>query len=422
MNTERANMSTNISTAIESPESIWQAFLETHWEKSHAFIPNAANFLALPVIEPEELFDAVVACTDEYGRGKGQITRLYINNIEINVLRDKKQWLLPQREDQSFEGYHDRMLDLTGTSDYSLIVTDWHQFDRSIWEKIISSVAEISRHVGISASRIDTQLFLGTYKRTPFGVHVDATSAFHFPVIGSKTMRFWTDQFASNNPKLHHASRYDEYLDASTEVTANPGDVIYWPSDYWHVGEGDGNLSVTWRFAYWVADGFRQFAARRVAEFLRETTDSSHTIFSSSTEGGLIDIGIIESVISQVSEIATRDDYRDELVRVMLEQVSAYGFLRLPAILDRSALLGQPFYRKDPFKFFAAPLSANRICISAAGCSITLEHNVSIEQIIGSLNRKTEFNWLELMIEGDNQSAILEQIIELGFISGALKY
>ncbi|MEB3282145.1 MAG: hypothetical protein VKK42_24830 [Lyngbya sp.] len=126
--------------------------------------------------------------------------------------------------------------------DYALIVADWHQFDRALWEKIVVSLEGLTKLVGISASRMDTQLFLGNYKITPFGVHVDAASAFHFPIIGKKIIRFWPDSYAQKNPALHHARNYARFLENSSVIKAVPGQAIYWPSNYWHIGEGDGTL------------------------------------------------------------------------------------------------------------------------------------------------------------------------------------
>lgn len=419
-------MSRNNYVVNESPNkqpnmTALEAFLNRHWEKSHAFIPNASQQLSLPEIDQRALFDAVVRCTNEYGRGRDQIVRLYIDNIEINVLRDKQQALLPNKADRSFEGYHDRIVEVTGTTDYSLIVTDWHQFDRDIWEQILTSVADVSQHVGISASRIDTQLFLGTYRRTPFGVHVDATSAFHFPVIGTKQMRFWSDDYVRHHPVIKHACNYDEHIADSIQVNAEPGDVIYWPSDYWHVGEGNGELSVTWRFAYWLADGFRQYASNAAAQVLQEMGERT-TRFSTGSHGGHVDTSLVDTIINDLATLPDRASYRDGLVRAMAEQISAFGFLRLPEPVAQPLRIGSTIYRKSPFTFFLAELTNGRVCVAVAGYSLVIPDDAAIAPLLDALNRHTETTWLSLMRVCQSSEHVLTQILQLGLSSGALQH
>src|SRR5215216_4692269 len=209
-------------------------------------------------------------------------------------------------------------------------MADWHQFSNPLWRRIVNTVDALARYVGISASRMDTQVFLGTYNQTPFGVHVDDASAFHFPVIGKKRMRFWEDSFVRQTPAIRQAQHYEQFLTESVINEATPGEIIYWPSHYWHVGESRGEFAVTWRFAYWIADAMRRRVmvhATNIYEKLRPTP----LISMPPTPLRCDRIPAVEQVLEDAAIAAQSLELRRRVTATWLEQCSAFGFLRVPA-------------------------------------------------------------------------------------------
>jgi hypothetical protein len=95
----------------------------------------------------------------------------------------------------------------------------------------------------------ELQLFIGNYKRTPVGVHRDETNVFHFPIIGRKRMRLWGEEIGRIHPDLRGRLTYDEYLNSSVVAEAEPGGMFYLPSSFWHIGEGDGEYTVSLKLA-----------------------------------------------------------------------------------------------------------------------------------------------------------------------------
>ena len=415
----RAAWNSGLARELVNDSPFWRDFVDRFWEAKSALIAGEQT-RSLPRIEPDELFHAMVACTNDYGRGGRQITRLYVDESEVDVLGGKYQALLPQYDDGSFEGYNHRMVAGNGFHHYALIVTDWHQFDRSIWDRIVEALAGLTEEVGISASRMDTQLFLGTYKTTPFGVHEDATSAFHFPVIGRKVMRFWPHSFAANNPALHHAHDYGDFLDESIVVEANPGEVIYWPSNYWHVGEGDGTFSVTWRFAYWIADGIRRFAAVKAAELFQAMESGPLSALPKIARLESARLDPINDIIGGLQRAVSSDQFRQTIVQAWLERYSAYGFLRVPARIETPApRLCDAVHLKRPHRILASRVAPSLICVAAAGRSCIFEFNNSIQTVIDVLNQGNVVKLEELLAGKEERTAIL-QLVEFGLQSGAL--
>ena len=364
-------------------DQFWSDFVEQYWEKSSVVLAGDETN-AFPTISPEELFPAVTACVESFLAGDDQKVRFYVDGDQIDVIGGGHGDLLPKLSDGSFEEYHYRMVNQYGFRDYALVMADWHQFSHPLWHRIVHTVDALARYAGISASRMDTQIFLGTYGKTPFGVHVDDASAFHFPIIGTKRMRFWKDSFVKQTPALRHARQYEQFLSESVVNEASPGEIIYWPSNYWHVGESHGDFAVTWRFAYWIADALR----RRVmvnATQLFEKLHATPLISMSPTPVRSDRIAGVEELLRDVAIVAQSRELRRRVVASWLEQCSAFGFLRVPAPEPQDTN-GDGLRLRTPFRLYAARADENYLCVSAAGASCFVPNNTETTRLIDALN------------------------------------
>jgi hypothetical protein len=378
------NVMQNVDEVVpRGVDEFWSSFVEQYWEKSSKVLSGKETD-AFPKISPEELFIAVCACADSFLAGDEQRVRLYVDGDQIDVLGGGHGDLLPKLSDASFEEYNYRMTERCGLHNYALVMADWHQFSNPLWRRILHTVDALARYVGISASRMDTQVFLGTYSQTPFGVHVDDASAFHFPVIGKKRLRFWEDSFVKQTPSLRQARQYEQFSSNSVVNEATPGEIIYWPSHYWHVGESRGEFAVTWRFAYWIADGMRRRAmvkATDVFDKLRRTPLVSlpHTPLRCDRISG------VEEVLEDVVTAAQSHELRRRIIATWLEQCSAFGFLRVPAPEPQDAN-SDGLRLKAPFRLYAARVDENCLCVSAAGSSRFIADSTETAELVDSLN------------------------------------
>ncbi len=323
-----------------------------------------------------------MSCVEDFSSGGDQKVRLYVNNEQVDTSSAQRD-LLPHVRDVSFEGYNRRMTSKHRIADYSLVIADWHQFSRELWERIVRCAAPICERVGVSASRMDTQVFLGTYKRTPFGVHVDPTSAFHFPLIGEKRMRFWPAAYAEDTPSLDHAQEYSAHLAHSISAVARPGQAIYWPSNYWHVGESEGDFSVTWRFAYWFADGLRRRMLVAASELLQQVDagDVQRVAPPRSPD----DTHAVDALLASLLNAASCAALRARVTASWLEQCSAFGFLRIPRPKSVPSSASQLRLR-SPFSLLAAQVDAATWCFATAGISCVLPRPEGISELLSDLN------------------------------------
>jgi hypothetical protein len=308
--------------------------------------------------------------------------------------------LLPCNEDGDFHTYH-RRVSAELSKPYGLIITDWHRFCRTSWETICASLAGLTNQVGVSASRMDTQLFLGTYERTAFGVHIDDAGGFHFPLIGKKKLRFWSSEYVSSEPNLKHSHNYDNFLEASHSIEADPGEMIYWPSHYWHIGEGDGSFNLTWRFGYWIADGLLRRALTEFSKMPDEGDIEHRSALPQQATGEKLK-AFAWSVIHDLQGRAESTEFRDRVIAATLELQSAFGFTRVPQPKipeDRNG----PFGLKFPFRIEHAAVTSDKRLIALAGKSCRLLDSVRLKQLIDALNGGS-------FIEAPDQNATRESV------------
>jgi hypothetical protein len=394
-------------------------FVRECWEKRLKLLTGTQT-LGLPKIEHGELFPAVVAAVEDLRRRGRQTVRFYVDGLQIDTREVEYQAILPRYDDESFIGYNRRMVERSGFKDYALIIADWHQFDRSLWERILDSLQVLTDMVGISRSRMDTQVFLGTYKITPFGVHVDPTSAFHFPVIGRKIMRFWEGSFAAKTPALQRTHNYERFLADSVLINASPGEVIYWPSDHWHVGESDGEFSVTWGLGYWVADNIRSLAIEEAMKVLEETKPKPRIIPPQRLAYAAEIVSPINDVIRDLMRAVSTDRFRQLMIQSWLEHCSAYGFLRVPPLLDELKIDARvPIQKKPMFRILDSPVEKGLICVASAGRSCVVPMSPAIRILIDRLNEGSQVTPIELFgCEGTPNEVV--KLIDFFLRSGAL--
>lgn len=228
-------------------EKFWSEFIRKNWEKKPILMQDFAD--PIKAIDSQQIFAWLVQYSD-YCRQiqKAEGLKFYIDGeaqFENEVLQ-----ALPIKKDRSLQGYHHRMSQIF--SDYCLVCDELIQVSASQQTVIRKFMKNLYDRVGYPNRQTEIGLYLGNYKKTPFGVHVDGCGVFSFPVEGIKKFRLWTDSYAKKNPDLDRAFEYRRHLKKSTLITAQKGDMTYWPSTAWHIAESTGEFSATWSFGVWV--------------------------------------------------------------------------------------------------------------------------------------------------------------------------
>lgn len=148
---------------------------------------------------------------------------------EFFVTRD----VLPSATDPTFPAFVDRVAQLHEPSEFGIVLNGCHAFHPALWHRLRKFLKCLYEVIGRPIGRVDPALFMGNYRATPFGVHADAAGVFMFVVYGTRQVHLWEpDDWL---PIAQDRLRFHRHLQLAINCEAKAGEVIYWPSRYYHV-------------------------------------------------------------------------------------------------------------------------------------------------------------------------------------------
>lgn len=210
----------------------WDRFASELWEQRvvHFRAGAAPRFSEAAVFAA-----ACAAATAQAGRTYAQAAR---PPMQLTVERTQQRDVAtgaPRAEDGSLAGYQARMRAELGGRRYALVVSELHSFSYPLWAEERRFLDELWRRLGLPLSGAITTLFHGNYEHTPVGVHRDRFGTILCALRGRKRMRFWRER--PWRADVSTLLDYQPHLRESLAVELEPGEALYWPSSYYHVGE-----------------------------------------------------------------------------------------------------------------------------------------------------------------------------------------
>jgi hypothetical protein len=213
-------------------------FAKQYWENQPLVLKHP---FAAPITTTAQIFRVIVEVRDELGRAQKRYLRFFVDD-EIHRSGVKRN--LPRPTDGNFKGYRERIRQSLNGARFGLVVVDYPEFDARIRTRIRKFLRTLQRLVRLDVQS-KTLLFLGDYERTPVGIHKDPHGTFVFVVEGRKRFRAWPSAFFPDAEKITGELRYRRFLAGAITLEGAAGDLIYWPSSYWHIGEAMGNFSIS---------------------------------------------------------------------------------------------------------------------------------------------------------------------------------
>jgi hypothetical protein len=317
--------------------------------------------------------------------------KFYING-ELQYDQDTLQ-ILPQKRDRSLKAYHGRMAKMF--PDYCLVCDELLQASEVHWPSLHKLTTELFEHIGFPNRFAELGLYLGNYRKTPFGVHVDGCGVFSFPVLGQKKFRLWTSAFAKKNPDLVHAHDYSKFKKYSQVLSVGPGDMAYWPSSAWHIAESDGSFSVTWSLGVWVDRTHQENVQTAVARLVRDRVGAAgqHTTLKRTCPDGNGRVtqlpAIYEASLNALARIS-ENDLHDSLMKQWLELSSLEGFKNSPLTVAKKLTLQSQIQIRPSRKILWSPLkSEGNLLFAFQGTLLEIEHCKEFLALIQDLNMGT---------------------------------
>ena len=244
---EEAKATCSVTTHPLTPE-FWDSFAEHHWEKEELVL-NERN-VPLPISE-QALFDIVVGMSERKfeklnrsDKDSGGV-RVYIGGNRDpfgNEIKDLP--LFPRKEDKTFIEYSKRVGSILNGQEFSLVI-DGLEMSDELRDWTYDLLKGMYRPLKKLAYGHFWSIFFGNYTTTTYGVHDHvypfmSESALYFPITGNKQMRTWRPDYVECSPELKQSHDYSDHTDASVLLSSDPGGIMYWPSDRWHIGSSSG--------------------------------------------------------------------------------------------------------------------------------------------------------------------------------------
>lgn len=362
--------------------AFWKNFAAKHWERAPLAVREFRA--SITTIDEKRVFKLLVAYADLCRkRGDAEGFKFYIDGQRAHE-QDVLQ-ILPLKKDRSLHGYHRRMSALF--EDYCLVCDELLRVSHAEEQILAEFTRELYRHVGLPNRFSELGLYLGNYRRTPFGVHVDGCGVFSFPVVGRKKFRLWSPEYAAKNPELDRAFEYRAHRKASRLLSAGPGGMTYWPSSAWHIAESNGEFTATWSLGVWVDLPLRTAVAATTNKLLSSALGLSGadgtTRFTAPPASGEIRV-LPESYAAAAKSFAgiSVSDFREALLADWMVHLAKRGFKNTP---DRKGPVGPRLRLADA----AAPILWRRAGASvhcAFGDFFSADVSENLLRLIQSLN------------------------------------
>ena len=319
------------SKAVLLDQKFWTNFAKNIWEKKPLALKNVKS--PLLQIGEAEIFRLLVLFSDRCRKLKDASGfKFYIDGVQTHP-EDVLQ-VLPVKQDKSLLGYHKRMNALF--SDYGLVCDELLQANADKQSLLSDFTSELYKHTGFTNRFSEMGLYLGNYRKTPFGVHVDSCGVFSFPVTGRKKFRLWTSAFVEKHPDLDRSFSYAKYKKDSVVMTAEAGDMTYWPSSAWHIAESDGKFSATWSLGIWVdkphkelfSDSLNLLLSEKFGAEGKSTSTGFETLHTKAGEVTQLPKAFAKSI--KLLQSLTTTELHESFLKTWMQHISLQGFKNIP--------------------------------------------------------------------------------------------
>jgi len=223
----------------------WSGFAAEVWEKRPVVLPQACP---KPPATHDTLFAALVAASDlARTTGDGGNFGMWCAGYKLTNIMG----LLPESADCNIPSYLQRVDHLVGGENFTLLLANPHLVSNEIQRRMWFFVRDMIEHTGQPCGGVDSSIFIGSYSQTPFGVHRGQMSVMTFPVYGIKRFLLWPRGYGQEHIDIQDSLSYDAHRGAAQVLQAQPGDLMYWPADWWHVADDRKRPSAAFNIGFW---------------------------------------------------------------------------------------------------------------------------------------------------------------------------
>ena len=220
--------------------NFWANFVKDHWGRKPLVIKNP---FSLPVSTTEETFKALRNARDKFEKDGAHVKWQFYKGDGFMLEGYKISGYVPSMGDQSLDDYAKRINTKLKGECFGLVLHDLQEYHPQFYLRMREFLSGLAAQVRVRWRALPG-LFIGNYEHTPFGIHQDPANVFAFIIEGRRRICLWPEEYFRNPSERVGDSDFAKLRRDATILEGEPGDVLYWPGRYWHVGEPLGNFSI----------------------------------------------------------------------------------------------------------------------------------------------------------------------------------
>jgi 50S ribosomal protein L16 3-hydroxylase len=379
------------------PRRFWSKFADQNWEKRPLLIRRP---FSKPLLSETELSHAIFAASEAYRADPASVSLQFFVGHSQAIADIRK--FLPVAEDSDIGGYATRLSRALDKHDFALSIQHVQEYAPEVWLRLREFLSTASQFVPLPDDFTKATLFFGSYRKEARGIHLGNSSNFKFVVHGKKRMRFWPSRFFRGQKGVSHSTNYEQFLPAATTLEATAGDIIYWPSDSWHVVECVDGLAASISLALFV-----QSRSSRILDFWRHARD---VIEERAPRADMVP-KLHRAMASILNKESTRREIASNLTADWLNRATGFGFERIPPPRPHQPLHDDVAVRGDRrYPILWSRAADGEIVCSVNGNAFVVTAHRQISRILRRLNSGRLCRVGDLIGNGDEEPAIRESI------------
>lgn len=214
----------------------WATFIADYWEKAPVLM--SAGTLDAPLTLPD-VFDAVTHMPKVGPNDRFWLAATPRPRTRADFARIQLGLMGPQVSDGDLDGFFSRM----AAHSFGINIHKLEKGNPAFGGLTADIASALAASDGPTATMWLSDTFIGNYPATPFGIHRDPAGVLSFTLKGVRTYYTWPpDAFEDGHPDLGTPDPdvIARHLPDAERFDVEPGALMYWPSDRWHLVASPG--------------------------------------------------------------------------------------------------------------------------------------------------------------------------------------
>jgi 50S ribosomal protein L16 3-hydroxylase len=363
-------------------KEFWRGYRRKAWKHKPTLIKDPFSG---PIVSSDEIFCGIL--------NAGFSGQNLTFELDYPLSRDGLTNLFPERSDESFVNYYERIRKNLGERKFCITGSMFNaDLGWRVSDRLRLFLQEMYQVTGVPIDGAEAVLFAGNYDLSPKGIHQDSADVFHLIIEGVKRVRLWPQRRFSSTTVFSEQLKedYEELKKGSILLEGKAGDILYWPSSYWHVGEATGSLTSSLSIGVHFGDGLPKLLKSFLFKYPPEIKMPVNRTMA-------LDLNKTSDYIRAVKKSMSQKWFDEMIERYRMELTSNSGFLAAPKLNDPTSLkLDSQICVPGQFPILYKKIG-KRLCVASGGNSVLIPYEQSVVKLLKKLNSGVELEVQELI-------------------------